>query len=57
VSDRLFLPCGAPDDWNASESGHPAVFEDDNGRVQLFFQGNRNRGHLVRLMGAAGVVW
>lgn len=39
VGDGLVLPCGAAGTWNAAESGHPGVFEDDDGRVYLFFQG------------------
>jgi beta-xylosidase len=46
---RLFreplLPNGQPGEWNASETGHPGVFEDDDGRTYLFVQGNRDRGH------------
>jgi arylsulfatase A-like enzyme len=45
---RLFneplLPNGAPGEWNASESGHPGIFEDDDGRTYLFFQGNKDKG-------------
>ncbi len=43
-SDQPFLPCGGPNDWNASESGHPGVFVDADGETYLFFQGNRDRG-------------
>jgi beta-1,2-mannobiose phosphorylase / 1,2-beta-oligomannan phosphorylase len=39
-----FLPNGRPDEWNASESGHPCAFLDDNGRTYLFFQGNNDNG-------------
>jgi|GEM_PF-470392 len=45
---RLFheplIPNGQPDDWNASETGHPGVFVDRDGRTWLFVQGNRDRG-------------
>ncbi len=45
---RLFadplIPNGAPEDWNASETGHPGVFETRDGRTFLFVQGNRDRG-------------
>ena len=34
-------PAGA---WNASESGHPFVFRDDDGRVHLFYQGSPDNG-------------
>ena len=45
---RLFreplLPNGPAGAWNASESGHPGVFRDDDGRSYLFFQGNNDKG-------------
>lgn len=44
MSDQPLLPCGKPDEWNSSESGHPGVFVDDDGRGYLFFQGNNDRG-------------
>jgi len=44
MSDQPLLPRGAPDEWNHSESGHPGVFVDDDGRGYLFFQGNNDRG-------------
>lgn len=44
LSDEPFLPVGKPGDWNASESGHPGVFVDDDGTTHLFFQGNADRG-------------
>ena len=34
-------PAGA---WNASESGHPYVFEDEDGTVYLFYQGSPDGG-------------
>ncbi len=39
-----FIPNGPKGQWNASESGHPGVFLDDNGQTWLFFQGNNTRG-------------
>jgi hypothetical protein len=42
--DQPFLPNGRPGSWNASESGHPFVFTDDDGRTYLFFQGNNDNG-------------
>ena len=42
--DIPFLPCGKAGDWNASESGHPYVFEDTDGRIYLFYQGSPNGG-------------
>ncbi|MBZ0298898.1 MAG: family 43 glycosylhydrolase [Anaerolineae bacterium] len=42
--DEPLLPNGGPGDWNASESGHPYVWVDDDGRTYLFFQGNHDHG-------------
>lgn len=39
-----FKPCGKPGEWNSSESGHPHVFKDNDGRTYLFFQGNPDHG-------------
>lgn len=44
VSAEPFLPCGKPGDWNASESGHPYAFVDDNGQIYLFYQGSPDSG-------------
>jgi predicted GH43/DUF377 family glycosyl hydrolase len=44
ASDQPLLPNGTPAAWNASESGHPGVFQDHDGRTHLFFQGNRDQG-------------
>jgi len=44
LSNEPFLPNGAPGAWNASESGHPFAFTDDDGRTHLFFQGNNDMG-------------
>jgi len=44
LSDLPLLPNGKADEWNSSESGHPGVFVDDDGRMYLFFQGNNNKG-------------
>jgi hypothetical protein len=44
LSDRPFLPNGPPGSWNSSESGHPYLFQDDDGRDWLFYQGNNDRG-------------
>jgi len=42
--DAPFLPNGEPGSWNASESGHPFLFKDEDKRTYLFFQGNNDRG-------------
>lgn len=44
LSATPFLPNGAQGTWNASESGHPFVFVDRDGRTYLFFQGNNDNG-------------
>jgi predicted GH43/DUF377 family glycosyl hydrolase len=44
LSDKPFLPNGNPGEWNSSESGHPHIFEDDNGKTYLFYQGNDDNG-------------
>lgn len=43
-ANEPWLPNGAPGEWNASESGHPFIFTDDDGRTYLFFQGNDDHG-------------
>jgi hypothetical protein len=44
LSDTPLVPNGPPGSWNSSESGHPYLFQDDDGQDYLFFQGNNNRG-------------
>lgn len=44
LSDRPFLPNGAPGSWNSSESGHPYLFTDEDGQTHLFYQGNNDMG-------------
>jgi predicted GH43/DUF377 family glycosyl hydrolase len=44
LSDKPVLPNGQPGEWNASESGHPGVFQDEDGRIHLFYQGNHDQG-------------
>ena len=44
LSDKPFLPNGKPGEWNESESGHPHLFTDEDGRSYLFFQGNNDKG-------------
>lgn len=45
LSDQPFLPNGKTGEWNESESGHPHLFTDTDGRTYLFFQGNNDKGH------------
>ena len=44
VSNEPLLANGFPGEWNSSESGHPGVFVDGDGKTHLFFQGNNDRG-------------
>ena len=44
TSVEPFIPCGAPDAWNSSESGHPYAFLDHDGRAHLFYQGSADMG-------------
>ena len=44
ISDQPFLTNGGAGEWNSSESGHPGIFSDPNGRTLLFFQGNSDKG-------------
>ncbi|MDD4870100.1 MAG: family 43 glycosylhydrolase [Kiritimatiellae bacterium] len=42
--DAPLLANGRPGEWNASESGHPGIFVDDDGQIYLFFQANNDHG-------------
>jgi predicted GH43/DUF377 family glycosyl hydrolase len=44
LSDRPLLPNGPPGSWNHSESGHPFLFQDDDGQDYLYYQGNNTGG-------------
>ena len=44
LSDEPFLKNGAPGSWNESESGHPHIFTDADGKTYLFYQGNNTKG-------------
>lgn len=44
MSDTPILPNGLPGSWNESESGHPDIFADRDGKLYLFFQGNNDKG-------------
>ncbi len=44
LSDQPFLTNGKPGEWNSSESGHPHLFTDNDGRTYLFYQGNNDGG-------------
>lgn len=44
VWNEPFLSNGKPGEWNSSESGHPHIFTDTDGRTYLFYQGNNDLG-------------
>lgn len=44
LSNEPFLRNGEPGSWNSSESGHPHIFKDSDGRTYLFYQGNNDMG-------------
>ncbi len=44
LSKQPFLPNGPAGSWNESESGHPDIFSDRDGKLHLFFQGNKDKG-------------
>ncbi|MHC1765106.1 MAG: family 43 glycosylhydrolase [Verrucomicrobiia bacterium] len=57
---RLFheplIPNGQPGDWNSSETGHPGVFTDTDGRTYLFVQGNNDKGR-TWFLSAYEITW
>lgn len=44
VFEEPFLPNGKKGEWNESESGHPHIFKDNDGKHYLFYQGNNDKG-------------
>jgi predicted GH43/DUF377 family glycosyl hydrolase len=44
VLNEPVLANGKEGEWNSSESGHPFMFEADDGTYHLFFQGNNDHG-------------
>jgi hypothetical protein len=44
LSDTPLVPNGPVGSWNSSESGHPFLFQDDDGQDYLFYQGNNTNG-------------
>ena len=44
LSSRPLLPNGPEGSWNASESGHPYAWTDDDGQTWLFYQGSPDGG-------------
>lgn len=49
LSQTPFLTNGRAGQWNSSESGHPGVFTDQDGRTYLFYQGNNDGGRTWHL--------
>jgi TonB family protein len=49
-------PCGEKGEWNSSESGHPHLFKNDDGRTFLFYQGNNDNGRTWKITNEE-VVW
>jgi sucrose-6-phosphate hydrolase SacC (GH32 family) len=45
LSPEPLLAAGPRGSWNESESGHPGVFLDRDGKTYLFFQGNNDKGN------------
>ena len=56
LSDTPLHPNGPPGSWNASESGHPYVFVDNDGQTHLFYQGNNDMGKTWYLS-KVGIQW
>ncbi|MCI8387555.1 MAG: family 43 glycosylhydrolase [Clostridiales bacterium] len=42
--DEPLLTNGKSGEWNSSESGHPYIYEADDGRVWLYYQGSSDMG-------------
>jgi beta-1,2-mannobiose phosphorylase / 1,2-beta-oligomannan phosphorylase len=49
LSNKPFLANGDPGEWNYSESGHPHLFTDKDGKTYLFFQANNDNGKTYSL--------
>ena len=56
LSPEPLLANGRPGEWNASESGHPGVFGDVDGKTWLFFQGNSDKGK-TWFLSRVGIAW
>ncbi len=55
-SREPLIPNGKAGEWNASETGHPGVFQDTDGRTWLFVQGNNDNGKTWHLS-VCELVW
>jgi len=49
MSFNPFKPAGKEGEWNHSESGHPHLFADRDGRTYLFYQGNNDNGRTWKI--------
>lgn len=47
--DEPLVPCGAPGEWNSSESGHPCIYKTPKNKYYLFYQGNNDMGRTWKL--------
>ena len=56
VSEEPLLRCGKPGSWNASESGHPFAFRDQDGKAYLFYHGSPDGGK-TRYLSRASIRW
>jgi hypothetical protein len=56
LSTAPLIPNGSPGEWNSSETGHPGVFTDVDGRTYLFVQGNNDKGR-TWFLSAFEIVW
>ncbi len=56
LSQEPLLKNGKDDSWNSSESGHPEIFTDIDGKTYLFYQGNNNNGH-TWLLSKEEIAW
>ena len=54
---RPILGPGEAGTWNASESGHPGVFHDADGRDYLFYQGDNTRQGVKWHISMVPIVW
>ena len=56
LSESPFLPNGPPGSWNSSESGHPFLFQDEDGKDYLFYQGNDDHGR-TWFLSVVPIIW
>lgn len=56
LSQEPLLANGKPGEWNSSESGHPGIFNDADGKTWLFYQGNPNKGK-TWFLSKVGIEW